>query len=189
MLSDTIISSGFLDLFGSLLSFLTAYLASIFHRSTWGVSLCAIAVNATLYASHEIWGHFILDIFYAWCCFYGWQSWKVRVAPRSLSFKSRLLSLVIVGICSFIAYHLLTFIQGRVVLIDALGTSCALMAQLLTTMAYVESWPLWFIHDLMNLIIDIDRAWPYHALKDAMYLLIAIRGWRIWRQRETAKKA
>lgn len=180
-----------LDFFGSLLSLTTVYLASIYHRSTWLVAFSAIIFNGTLYYQHQVWGHFFLDIFYAFSSLYGWSSWKKQKSPRFLFRESplraaALLSFVFLG--SLVLKDLLLQAGGQASFYDSIGTVCAFAAQILTCLSYCESWIFWVIHDMMNLAIDFDRQLPFHAVKECLYLILALKGWICW-QRLSKDKA
>ena len=174
-----------LDFFGSVLSLATVYLASIYHRSTWVVAMSAILINGSMYFQYQVWGHFFLDIFYAFSSLYGWRSWKSQNTPRFLlqtsPFKGLCLIILLIVSSTFLK-HLLLSAGGQASFYDAIGTTCALAAQILTCLSYCESWPLWVIHDMMNLAIDLDRNLPFHALKECLYLALAFKGWIHWTQ-------
>lgn len=169
-----------LDLVGSCLSLLTVYLATKLHRYTWSCALAAIFVNAYLYLDQQVWGHFFLDLFYAIAAIFGWHHWKRTPKPKKLSNKGVLIVLISLFIGTTFCSTTLISLQGHAIAFDAFGTSCAIMAQILTCFAYCESWPLWLTHDLMNLAIDIDRSLWFHAGKEIIYLFLAYSGWKNW---------
>lgn len=176
-----------LDLLGSCLSLLTVYLATQLHRYTWACAFAAIFVNANLYLDQQIWGHFFLDIFYALAAIFGWHHWKDAPTPKKLS-RSGIVLIVICLITGTIFFGAsLSTLRGNAIAFDAFGTTCAIIAQVLTCLAYCESWPLWVAHDLMNLAIDIDRALWFHAGKELIYLLLAYTGWKSWEQRRKSE--
>jgi nicotinamide mononucleotide transporter len=171
----------FLDFFGSILSITTAILAAHYHRATWIVSLFAIFINGSLYFHEKIWGHFFLDIFYACSALYGWQHWKKHPTPQTLSLQQKLLMIPSIGIITIIFYLALSLLGGHMVLFDAFGTSCALFAQILTALAYCEAWPLWLLHDAMNLLVDIGRNLNFHFYKELFYFALAFYGFLKWK--------
>jgi hypothetical protein len=44
----------------------------------------------------------------------------------------------------------------------------------------IDHWWLWLIHDGMNLIVLNQVKLPFQMVKQAIYLLIAIRGYYRW---------
>ena len=178
-----------LDLTGSLLSLLTVYLATNYHRSTWLVALCAICVNGSLYFQQHVWGHFSLDIFYAISSLYGWHHWKKQATPRTMSLEQMIVALVFLFISTAVMSICLIVFKGNAIAFDALGTCSALLAQILTCLSFCESWPLWVMHDLMNLAIDFDRNLFFHAIKECIYLWLAYRGWKKWHNLITKKES
>lgn len=171
-----------LDFLGSLLSVTTAVLAAHYHRATWIFSLLAITINGCLYFHEKIWGHFFLDIFYACTALYGWNHWQKQDKPKALSFSDRIKVSAALALSTLLLLAALRLLAGHMVIVDAFGTSCALFAQILTALAYVEAWPLWLVHDFMNLIVDINRNLTFHFYKELFYFALAFYGFFKWKR-------
>ena len=165
---------------GNCFSLLTVYFASKFHRFTWVCALIAITINGSLYYDQSIWGHFLLDIFYAVTSIIGWQHWNSSPKPKRLSLEKSIAVVLGLFLLTFFLSAALISLQGNAIAFDAFGTSCAIIAQLLTCFAYCESWSLWVLHDIMNLAIDVNRQLWFHGCKEVIYLYLAYQGWKKW---------
>ena len=178
----------FLDFFGAFASFVST-IGFIFAAVwAWPCSLTAIVLNLVLYLQHGIYGDCALE-----CCFlfstgYGWYQW-VRGGERQQGVQisylgkrnfSALLLLTLISVV-FLA-HILRYSGSTVSYLDAFTTAMSLLGVALTCHKYMESWTVWLVVDVAYTRLFYLKHLPFHTVIYALYCLLAITGWWVWRQ-------
>jgi nicotinamide mononucleotide transporter len=118
---------------------------------------------------------------------YGWIKWSRGAGesgPAKITRTSRkqwlLLALLIAGGTLAIGWLLGFLGEANYPFADALATCCALVAQWMLGRKQIETWLLWIVADLIYLVLFIlGGSFPTVVLF-ALFLILAVKGWRDW---------
>ena len=135
-----------------------------------------------------------LQIFYATISVYGWWHWATggrdatggagATLPVTRLPRAWWPALVVVTAASaFVVGHLLaTQTDAAIPYLDASLTATSLAAQWMLTRKYVENWLLWIAVDIVYIPTYAARGLPVTAVLYAVFLVLAVLGWRAWRR-------
>jgi len=168
-----------LDAVASLSSLIAAWHASSHSRSTWMWSLVAASINFVLYFKAGVYGHAALDLWYIAVALLGLGLWKKQHINR-LTLKQKMILSFVILLTSYFVESLLIKANSQAARWDSLSVVTGITAQLCMAFQLIDHWWLWLIHDGMNLIVLNQVKLPFQMVKQAIYLLIAIRGYYRW---------
>ncbi len=177
----------YLDIFGSIFSFICTLFYINAHKHAWPIGLIAVCINGALYFQLGIYGDMALQGFYFISTFYGWYLWskgggnhkKLNISNISSLLFAKLLIIAIVGIgtLTFILNH---FTHSQVPFWDAATTILSLIAQYLICRKIIQCWHLWFIIDVIYVGLYIYKGIPAHSILLVIYCGMAIIGYFRW---------
>ncbi|HLD17234.1 MAG TPA: nicotinamide riboside transporter PnuC [Coxiellaceae bacterium] len=155
----------------------------------WPAGMVSTSVNAYLYYRIGLYGELGLEALYFLSMFYGWYEWRhggrqhralpIRYARPRLKILLVILGSVGIVICTLFLENMT---DSKVPLWDGSTTAVSLIGQWLTCQKYMECWMVWFVVDALYLGLYVYKGVPFHALKMAVYLVIALMGYWCWRQ-------
>ncbi len=119
---------------------------------------------------------------------YGWYNWSRKsgqensVVISSTGRKGWFIALSAI-ILSFvmIRYLLIRFTGSEVPTWDALTTAIYVVAQWMISMKKIENWILWFVADVIMVVLCIAQGLYFTSFQYAVFTLIAVLGYREWR--------
>ena len=65
---------------------------------------------------------------------------------------------------------------------DSTTTVLSFVAMWMTARKYVENWPVWLVVNVIATGMYLVKGIEFYALLYAIYLGMAVMGWRAWRQ-------
>ena len=155
----------------------------------WPVGIVSVAAYAVLFFQIRLYADAALQVFYVATGFYGWYAWRYGGAGRSelpvrtLSGRQRLaLALLLTPVVVVVTAALRTWTDASLPFWDTLASSLSVAAQLLLMRKVLENWLLWIVVDLMSIGIYVAKGVYLTSALYAVYLLLAILGWRAWRR-------
>lgn len=182
----------FLDLFGTVISFLATYYFVRANYKAWILTFFAALTNLILYWQKAIYADSLLELFYALSACYGYYTWQ---QPKQLKTvfkltKTQWLGLIAIFFSLFIPifYILHHFFASKVAALDALTTSLSLLAQGLMGRKYIDSWKLWGLADFLYLCLYTQKGLFFHAGLMMIYLGMAILGHYQWKKDDPSVK-
>jgi len=102
---------------------------------------------------------------------------------RTLSGRERLgLALLLTPVVVLVTAALRTWTDASLPFWDTLASSLSVAAQLLLMRKVLENWLLWIVVDAMSIGIYVAKGVYLTSALYAVYLLLAILGWRAWRR-------
>lgn len=165
--------------------------ALMIRRTLWAfpVGLLAVSVQGVLFYRARFYADATLQIFYFVVLAWGWRHW-VRdrgAAPElpvsTLSWRARaLLSGVAVIATVGWALVLQAWTDAIMPWRDALIAVLMVVAQVLQARKNIENWPLWIVANGIAIAAYWSAALAYSAFLYAVYLVLAVVGWRAWRR-------
>lgn len=104
-----------------------------------------------------------------------------KVKTRSLD-SNAIIKYVNGGMIGFIVLLLtLTFLGGEKPFLDALTTTLAFIAQILMVLRYKENWNVWFIMNIICVILFLTTGNWCMAAQYAFWTINTIYGYKIWK--------
>ena len=160
-------------------------------RSLWAfpVGIAAVTVQGVLFYRAHFPADAVLQIFYFALLAWGWWHW-VRdrgAAPELpvtiLSLRGRIIT-VLAATAATVAWALTIgpWMQATMPWRDAFIAAFSVAAQLLQVRKQIENWPLWIVVNLVAIASYWKADLAYTAFLYAVYLFLAVAGWRSWRR-------
>ena len=158
-------------------------------RTLWAfpVGLAAVSVQGVLFYRTHFPADAALQVFFFVTLAWGWWHW-VRdrgAAPElpvtALSARGRWLTLLgaaaaTAGWALFVAPRIHSVMPWR----DAFIAMFSIAAQVLQARKNIENWPLWIVVNVVAVASYWSAELAYTAFLYAVYLLLAVVGWRAW---------
>ena len=186
---DFITSHG-LDIFTTVLGLvyiLLEYRASIW---LWVVGIIMPALDIWLYWSHGLYGDAGMAVYYTLAAVYGYAVWQwgknseVKELPITYMKKSLYLPTLVCFLLAWAAtyYILVTFTNSTVPLQDSFTNALSFVGLWALARKYIEQWFFWIIVDAVCCYLYVVKGIPFKALLYGLYVVIAIAGYRKWKQ-------
>ena len=186
---DFITSHG-LDIFTTVLGLvyiLLEYRASIW---LWVVGIIMPALDIWLYWSHGLYGDAGMAVYYTLAAVYGYAVWtwgknsEAKGLPITYMKKSLYLPTLVCFLLAWAAtyYILVTFTNSTVPLQDSFTNALSFVGLWALARKYIEQWFFWIIVDAVCCYLYVVKGIPFKALLYGLYVVIAIAGYRKWKQ-------
>ena len=169
----------------------------------WAVGFAMQALGIVLYYEKGLYADCGMEFYYLAMTVYGWWRW-VRHEEQSVSetsqgdspsvkqeslpvsrFPSRLILpwlVIIVVIWGIIYWILVTFTNSNVPLADSFTTALSIVGIWALAHKFLEQWFIWIAVDVVTSALYFYKDIPFKASLYALYVIIAIFGYRKWRE-------
>ncbi|WP_096818981.1 nicotinamide riboside transporter PnuC [Lactococcus fujiensis] len=142
----------------------------------------------------QLFGDMFSQIYYVVMQFVGIYAWQKslnqtetkEVAPRKISLKMGLLSLVGFAVIYVIVLATSAHLNGQQIILDATLLPLAIIGQMLMTFGYRSQWLAWFLIDFINVVIWYNN-WQFQGnsalgmfILQILMLVNAIYGAYLW---------
>lgn len=143
----------------------------------------------------HLYGEVAINIYYFATMIYGVYLWRRRISPTTQRVITRQLSwsiwfALIIAIAAFsaaIGYGLARFTDDPTPYMDSFTTVVAIVAQVLMIMAYRDQWFLWFVVDIVSVVMWIYVGNYCMAAQYAFWCCNCIYGYIRWTQLSSSK--
>ena len=184
---DFITSHG-LDIFTTVLGLV--YILLEYRASIWVVGIIMPALDIWLYWSHGLYGDAGMAVYYTLAAVYGYAVWKwgknseAKELPITYMKKSLYLPTLVCFLLAWAAtyYILVTFTNSTVPLQDSFTNALSFVGLWALARKYIEQWFFWIIVDAVCCYLYVVKGIPFKALLYGLYVVIAIAGYRKWKQ-------
>jgi nicotinamide mononucleotide transporter len=156
----------------------------------WPFTIASSALYAWLFYVSKLYGDAGLQFMFIAVAFWGWWQWRrgtrafrpLRVARLP---RNGWLGIVLVwsALWLAIAYALARFTDTDVAWWDAFVTAGSIVGQLLLARKWIENWPVWVAVNAAAVGLFVHKALYLTAVLYALFLLMAVWGWRVWLRR------
>ena len=153
----------------------------------WAVGFAMQALGIVLYYQKGLYADCGMEFYYLAMTVYAYWKWihgtaskealPIRHFPRRLVFPWIGIIAVIWGI---IYWLLITFTNSNVPLADSFTTALSIVGIWALAHKYLEQWFIWIAVDVVTCILYFYKEIPFKASLYALYVIIAIMGWRKW---------
>ena len=170
------------------------YRASIY---LWIASIIMPAIYLVVYYNAGLYADFGINIYYLAIAIYGWAAWRfgfklfgrndevqnqelpITHTPRKVWAVATLASFALTLI---IAWVLNCFTDSTVPWADAFTTALSVVGMWMLARKYIEQWWVWLIVDVACVALYIYKDLHFTAALYALYAVVAIFGYRKWKQ-------
>ena len=169
------------------------YRASIW---LWAVGFAMQALGIMLYYQKGLYADCGMEFYYLAMTVYGWWNW-MRKKPLSTQeeqgggslpithFPLRLaLVWTVITLVAWAALYtfLITCTDSRVPIADSFTTALSFVGIWALARKYLEQWLIWIVVDVVTCCLYFYKDIPFKASLYALYIVIAIFGYRKWRR-------
>jgi nicotinamide mononucleotide transporter len=129
-----------------------------------------------------------LQAYYVVMAFYGWYSWTRNQAQQqgrifSWSLSRHLIAIAVIAVAGLLnARVLATETQAAWPLLDSLSMAVSLLATWMVARSVLQNWLYWIVADVVMVFLFSQQGHPFTAALFAVYLLMAMVGYREWLQ-------
>jgi nicotinamide mononucleotide transporter len=178
-----------LDLVTTILGLLYIALEYRAHIALWLVGIVMPALDVILYWKYGLYGDAGMSAYYTLAAVYGWLVWrfgKNRKTQKEIAISHMPLKRYVpVLMCFFAAWGatywvLVEYTNSTVPVLDAFTNALGFVGLWALARKYVEQWVFWIIVDVIASYLYILKGIPFKAGLYALYVIIAIAGWRKW---------
>ena len=168
------------------------YRASIY---LWITSIIMPAIYLYVYYQAGLYADFGINIYYLVIALYGWFAWRYNFSLRGKRKESKELSIshirqgVIIRLAilflaawAIISYILIHYTNSTVPFTDAFTTALSIVGMYMLARKYIEQWWVWLVVDITSCALYIYKELYFTAVLYALYAIIAIFGYRKWKQ-------
>ena len=163
---------------------LLEYRASVW---MWAVGFAMQVLGIVLYCQKGLYADCGMEFYYLAMTLYGWWRWvhggvarktlPIRHFPLRQAFLSAGVALVL---WAFIYWLLVTYTDSTVPLADSFTTALSIVGIWALARKYLEQWLLWIVVDVVTSALYFYKDIPFKASLYALYVVIAVLGYRKW---------
>jgi len=177
------------EVVGVLFGVLGVYLTVRENVWCWPTGMVNVSLFILVFFQSKLYADMGLQVVYVLLCAYGWWAWlrggrghaalEVARTPRRA-----LLGLGLIGIlgAAALGFLLRRTTDAALPFLDSGLTSASLVAQYMTTRKWLENWAVWIAADFIYVGMYVYKHLYATALLYAVFLGLAVLGWRAWKQ-------
>ncbi len=158
---------------------------------TFPIGLVYAFVSVAVFTEQRLYADVLLSGYYVVMNGYGWYYWlyggsrsetddlPVSYTPPRVA--AGLGGLVVVGIASM-GWFFDTQTDADLPYWDSATTVMSFAAMWMTARKYIENWIVWLVVDVIATVMYFSKGIELYAILYAVYLGMAVIGWRAWRR-------
>ena len=182
-----------LELVAAVFGVVAVYLSTRENILSWPTALVNVGLYGIVFYHARLYADMGLQAVYFLLSLYGWYEWKFGGADRTSLRVSRaglrlwaLLGVIHVAVWVSLGLLLSRTTDAAIPWLDSFLTTGSLVAQWMMTRKILENWALWIALDLLYVPMFISRGLYATAALYAVFLVLAVLGWRDWKRNLTA---
>jgi len=180
-----------LELLGLFSGLLCVWLLIRQNVLTFPIGLIYAIVTVVVVARADLFADVLLNVYYVLMNAYGWYFWVyggqerrrtqgLSVAWTPTSQRWALAALIVVGTVAMGAFFS-SQTSASLPYPDSFTTVASFAAMWMSARKYLESWILWFVIDVVQVVLYLIKGIEAYALLYLVYLVMAFYGWKSWR--------
>ena len=175
------------EIVAALFGIVSVFLSTRQNIWSWPTSLVNVTMYTVIFLQQKLYGLMAIQVFFAAVAVYGWYKWlRGGVAKTELKVSRttpRLAAiLATIGLLGWLGLYLaLRATNDAAPLLDAFFFAVSLVAQWMMARKLVECWPIWVIINCISVPFFLARHNYATAGQYAVFLMLAIMGWRQWK--------
>jgi nicotinamide mononucleotide transporter len=185
-----------LELGAAAIGLLAVWLMVREHVWSWPIGAVQVAVYIFIFAEARLYADAGLQVVYLGLQFYGWYEWlhggaqhdRLQVTRASARTLTVALGIGTVGTAALGA-ALARYTNQALPYWDSGIVAFSLVAQWMLARKLLQNWLLWFVIDVVAVGVYFARGLYPTTVLYAVYLGLAVAGWRSWNRSMTAHQA
>lgn len=188
LIRDQLIQTSVLEWLGTITGFLCVYLAAKQHILNWPVAIVSVLVYLIVFTKYKLYGDAALQVYFLGTSIYGWYYWSsnknsCQKPIVSLSASQYLGIIVLTIFLAVLASLILNkFTDTDVPFADGTCTAISLVAQILMTRKFLQSWIFWIVVDVLYVPLYLYKNLALTAILYILYLILATMGYLDWKR-------
>lgn len=178
-----------LEIAAALFGVVSVWLSTRQNIWSWPTAIVNVGLYTVVFFQSRLYADMGLQVIYLVLSIYGWYEWLYggeRRTPLRVSRASRrlLLVLLVLNVVTWVALASALHRYTNAVLpwLDSLLTTTSLVAQFMMTRKILENWLVWIAVDVAYVPMFIARGLYPTAALYAVFLVLAVVGYRDWRR-------
>ena len=191
------LSDHWLDILGTITGLVyiyQEYKASIY---LWLTGIIMPVIYIFVYLDAHLYADFGMQVYYVLASVYGFLTWQWNKFMKKgdgsrhteeLPITHMPLRAVIPAMAVFLVmwvgiyYILILFTNSTVPVLDSFGNALSIIGLWALARKYVEQWLIWIVADIELSALYVYKDIPFTAMLYALYVVIAVAGYRKWLQ-------
>ncbi|MDD7334911.1 MAG: nicotinamide riboside transporter PnuC [Prevotella sp.] len=191
------LSDHWLDILGTITGLVyiyQEYKASIY---LWLTGIIMPVIYIFVYLDAHLYADFGMQVYYVLAAVYGFLTWQWNKFMKKgdgsrhteeLPITHMPLRAVIPAVAVFLVmwvgiyYILILFTNSTVPVLDSFGNALSIIGLWALARKYVEQWLIWIVADIELSALYVYKDIPFTAMLYALYVVIAVAGYRKWIQ-------
>lgn len=190
------LAANWLELVGLVSGLLCVWLLIRENVLTFPIGLLYAVVTVVVVARANLFADVILNLYYVVMNAYGWYFWLyggnqrrsardqqevllVGLVPRQ---QWLWIAAVTLGGTLLMGWYFATQTSAALPYPDSFTTVASFVAMWMSARKYLESWVLWFVIDVVQVVLYVIKDIEAYALLYLIYLGMAVAGWIGWRK-------
>ncbi|KVE33184.1 aminotransferase [Burkholderia vietnamiensis] len=195
-----------LEIAGVIVSALAIWLTAKRRMLCWPVGLASVALYGWIFFDAKLYSDMLLQGAFAVLQVYGWRRWIAQreldagsagaapagdVAPVTGVRPRQMLPDLIAAVVgsALLGGMMARWTDAALPFVDASLTAFSLVAQYWTARRYIASWGLWIVVNVVYVGMFVFKALYLTAGLYALFIALAVIGWRDWRRSADASHA
>ena len=177
-----------LDIFTTILGLLYIYYEYKASIWVWLLGILMPLIDIYLFSTNGMYAYAFISLVFALVAIYGILNWKYGGKNHTerqitcMTFKKICRYMIAMVIFFGITYEILvSFTDSEIPVLDSFTTAASFVGVFALAYKYVEQWIVWIVVDIISVIMFIQQGLPFRAGLYALYVLIAIAGYRKWK--------
>ncbi|MDY4666773.1 MAG: nicotinamide riboside transporter PnuC [Prevotella sp.] len=191
------LSDHWLDILGTITGLVyiyQEYKASIY---LWLTGIIMPVIYIFVYLDAHLYADFGMQVYYVLAAVYGFLTWQWNKFMKKgdgsrhteeMPITHMPLRAVIPAVAVFLVmwvgiyYILILFTNSTVPVLDSFGNALSIIGLWALARKYVEQWLIWIVADIELSALYVYKDIPFTAMLYALYVVIAVAGYRKWIQ-------
>ena len=195
--------NNWLELLGLVSGLLCVWLLIKENYLTFPIGLLYAVITVVVVIRADLYADVVLNLYYVGMNAYGWYYWMRGGAQRGRDIDNTgtrpvgwvpssqwplLIVLLVIGTWSM-GWYFATYTEASLPYPDSFTTIASFIAMWMSARKYVESWIWWFVIDVIQIGLYVVKGIEAYAVLYFVYLILAVLGWRAWRQNTVPRAA
>jgi len=191
------IVANWLELAGLVSGLLCVWLMIRENVLTFPIGLLYALITVVVVARANLFADVLLNLYYVLMNAYGWYFWSAGGKERRSddvllvgwvpTRQWPLLILLLVAGTLAMGWYFSAMTSADLPYPDSFTTVASFIAMWMSARKYLESWVLWFVIDVVQVVLYVVKGIEAYALLYLVYLGMAVGGWLAWRKHVPAR--
>jgi nicotinamide mononucleotide transporter len=178
-----------LEVAGVISGLLCVYLAAKNIIWNWPLAIISVSIYIFIFYDSHLFADMGLQVYFLAINIYGWYFWSQKPSSETkapvASIKQReviLSALAIVIFTFLLGWTLFNHTTASYPYLDSFCTACSIVAQFFMARKVLQNWLLWIFVDAVYVGIYIFKDLHLTAAMYAIYIVIALIGYKDWKR-------